>query len=131
VSKAITLPDELASNAILATAEMCCPYGSEVRAYVRWSDRGESDLFGKQWVQMTAISGLGSPKFPFTANSNLSKNEYDFRPTRWAWFGSNTTPTIRAYQVLLMYTTNLSGSGKVYSKLPATRNFRMSSFRSI
>ena len=98
---------------------------------MRWSDRGESDLFGKQWVQMTALNGLGSPKFPFTANSNLSKNEYDFRPTRWAWFGSNTTPTIRAYQVLLMYTTNLSGSGKVYSKLPATRNFRMSSFRSI
>ena len=131
VSKAITLPDELASNAIFATAEVCCPYGSEVRAYVRWSDRGESDLFGKQWVQMTAVYGLGSPKFPFTANANLSKNEYDFRPTHWTWFGSNTTPTIRAYQVLLMYTTTLSGSGKVYSKLPATRNFRMSSFRSI
>lgn len=131
VSKAVSLPDDLVSNGVYVTGEVCCPYGSEVRAFVRWSDRGESDLFGKQWTEMRAVSGLGSPRFPFAASSNLSKSEYDFRPTHWAWFGSPSTPTVRAYQVLLMYSTNLTGSGKIYTKLPATRNLRMCSFRSV
>lgn len=129
VSKAVTLPDELASNGIFVTGEVCCPYGSEVRAYVRWSDRGESDLFGRSWTPMTALSGIGSPRFPFAANSNLSKTEYDFRPTQWVWF--ETEPNVRSYQILLMYTTTLSGANKIYSKMPATRNLRMSSFRSL
>lgn len=129
VSKAVTLPDELSSNGIFVTGEVCCPFGSEVRAYVRWSDRGESDLFGKSWVGMTAVSGIGSPRFPFAANSNLSKTEYDFRPTQWAWFGS--APNIRSYQILLMYTTTLTGTDKIYSKMPATRSLRMCSFRSV
>lgn len=131
VSKAISLPDDLVSNGIYVTGEVCCPYGSEVRAFVRWSDRGEADLFGRQWTEMKAVYGLGSPRYPFSASSELSKSEYDFRPTHWAWFGSSTTSTIRSYQVLLMYTTNLTGSGKIYSKLPATRNLRMCSFRSV
>lgn len=129
VSKAVSLPDELVSNGIFVTGEVCCPTGSQVRAYVRWSENGESDLFGKSWVQMTAVNGIGSPRFPFTATSNLSRTEYDFRPTQWAWF--NTGSTVRAYQILLMYTTTLGAAAKTYSKLPATRNLRMCSFRSV
>lgn len=129
VSKAVTLPDELASNGVFVSGEVCCPFGSEVRAYVRWSDRGESDLFGRSWTPMTAVSGIGSPRYPFSSTSNLSKTEYDFRPTQWAWFGS--AANVRSYQILLMYTTTLSGANKIYSKLPATRNLRMCSFRSV
>jgi len=137
VTKAITLPEDLVSNGVFATAEICCPFNSAVRAWVRWSDRGENDLFNKPWVQMTAVAGFGSPKYPYTstpsfANSgHASRNEYDFRHTEWTWFGSNTASTVRAYQVLLMFTTQNSGSAKTYAISPAVRNFRMCSFRSV
>jgi hypothetical protein len=129
VSKAVTLPEDLVSNGIFATAEVCCPYGSQVRAYVRYANRGESDLFSQPWVAMAAIDGIGSPKYPFTASSNLSKSEYDFRPTRWALF-DNTTG-IRAYQIKLVFTTDLTGASKTYSALPAIRNLRMASLRTV
>lgn len=137
VTKAITLPEDLVSNGIFATSEVCSPYDSVVQAWVRWSDRGESDLFGKNWVKMTAVSGFGSPKFPYNStpsfvnSGHASRSDYDFRKTEWMWFGSNTTPSIRAYQVLLMFTTQNSGANKTYSVLPAARNFRMCSFRSV
>jgi hypothetical protein len=121
------------SNGIFATAEVCCPYGSEVRAYVRYANRGESDLFSQSWVAMTAVDGIGSPKIPLTASSNLSKSEYDFRPTRWALF-DNTTG-IRAYQIKLVFTINSSvittDAIKTYSVLPAIRNLRMASLRTV
>jgi hypothetical protein len=133
VSKAVTLPEDLVSNGIFATAEVCCPYGSQVRAYVRYANRGESDLFGQPWVAMTAVDGIGSPKIPFTASSNLSKSEYDFRPTRWALF-DNTTG-IRAYQIKLVFTVesfiDSSPATKTYSILPAVRNLRMASLRTV
>jgi hypothetical protein len=133
VSKAVTLPEDLVSNGIFATAEVCCPYGSEVRAYVRYANRGESDLFSQSWVAMTAVDGIGSPKIPLTASSNLSKSEYDFRPTRWALF-DNTTG-IRAYQIKLVFTINSSvittDAIKTYSVLPAIRNLRMASLRTV
>ena len=133
VSKAVTLPEDLVSNGIFATAEVCCPYGSQVRAYVRYANRGESDLFGQPWVAMTAVDGIGSPKIPFTASSNLSKSEYDFRPTRWALF-DNTTG-IRGYQIKLVFTVESSiessPATKTYSILPAIRNLRMASLRTV
>jgi hypothetical protein len=132
VSKAVTLPEDLVSNGIFATAEVCCPYGSQVRAYVRYTNRGESDLFGQSWVAMTAVEGIGSPKIPFTAASNLSKSEYDFRPTRWALF-DNTTG-IRGYQIKLVFTidsTVITDQTKTYSVLPAIRNLRMASLRTV
>lgn len=137
VTKAITLPEDLVSNGVFATSEICCPFDSAVRAWVRWSDRGESDLFNKPWVQMTAIAGFGSPKFPFNStpsfvrSGDASRSDYDFRHTEWAWFGSNTASTVRSYQVLLMFTTQNSGANKTYAVLPAVRNFRMCSFRSV
>jgi hypothetical protein len=132
VSKAVTLPEDLVSNGIFATAEVCCPYGSQVRAYVRYTNRGESDLFGQSWVAMTAIEGIGSPKIPFTSSSNLSKSEYDFRPTRWALF-DNTTG-IRGYQIKLVFTIDssvITDQTKTYSVLPAIRNLRMASLRTV
>jgi hypothetical protein len=133
VSKAVTLPEDLVSNGIFATAEVCCPYGSQyvsqVRAYVRYANRGESDLFSQPWVAMTALDGIGSPKIPFALSSNLSKSEYDFRPTRWALF--DTTTGIRAYQIKLVFTTELAGQTKTYSVLPAIRNLRMASLRTV
>jgi hypothetical protein len=129
VSKAVTLPEDLVSNGIFATAEVCCPYGSQVRAYVRYANRGESNLFSQPWVAMTTVDGIGSPKIPFAASSNLSKSEYDFRPTRWALF-DNTTG-IRAYQIKLVFTTDLTGQNKTYSVLPAIRNLRMASLRTV
>jgi hypothetical protein len=132
VSKAVTLPEDLVSNGIFATAEVCCPYGSQVRAYVRYTNRGESDLFGQSWVAMTAVEGIGSPKIPFTAASNLSKSEYDFRPTRWALF-DNTTG-IRGYQIKLVFTIDssvITDQTKTYSVLPAIRNLRMASLRTV
>ena len=129
VSKAVTLPEDLVSNGIFATAEVCCPYNSQVRAYVRYTDRGESDLFTHPWIAMAAVDGIGSPKIPFAASSNLSKSEYDFRPTRWALF-DNTTG-IRGYQIKLVYTTDLTTSNKTYSGLPAIRNLRMASLRTV
>jgi hypothetical protein len=129
VSKAVTLPEDLVSNGIFATAEVCCPYGSQVRAYVRYANRGESNLFSQSWVAMAAVDGIGSPKIPFAASSNLSKSEYDFRPTRWALF-DNTTG-IRAYQIKLLFTTDLTGASKTYSGLPAIRNLRMASLRTV
>lgn len=133
VSKAVTLPEDLVSNGIFATAEVCCPYGSQVRAYVRYTDRGESDLFTHPWIAMTAVDGIGSPKIPFTASSNLSKSEYDFRPTRWALF-DNTTG-IRGYQIKLVFTVESSiessPATKTYSILPAIRNLRMASLRTV
>jgi len=86
-------------------------------------------LFGQSWVAMTAVDGIGSPKIPFAASSNLSKSEYDFRPTRWALF-DNTTG-IRAYQIKLLFTTDLTGVSKTYSRLPAIRNLRMASLRTV
>ena len=133
VSKAVTLPEDLVSNGIFATAEVCCPYGSQygsqVRAYVRYANRGESDLFSQPWVAMTALDGIGSPKIPFAVSSNLSKSEYDFRPTRWALF--DTTTGIRAYQIKLVFTTDIAGQTKTYSVLPAIRNLRMASLRTV
>ena len=129
VSKAVTLPEELVSSGVFATAEVVCPYGSEVRAYVRWSDRGESDMFGKAWTAMSAVGGIGSPLYPFTASSNLSKTELDFRPTQWEWL--NAASTVRAYQIKLVYTTTTSGATKTYSVLPCVRSLRMCSFRTI
>ena len=133
VSKAVTLPEDLVSNGIFATAEVCCPYGSQVRAYVRYTNRGESDLFGQSWMAMTAVEGIGSPKIPFAAASNLSKSEYDFRPTRWALFDSTTG--IRGYQIKLVFTVessiDLSPATKTYSVLPAIRNLRMASLRTV
>ena len=129
VSKVVTLPEELISTGVFALADVCCPSGSEVKAYVRWLDRGESDLFAKSWTQMVAVGGLGSPEYPFTASANLSKTEYDFRPTQWAWF--NASSTVRAYQIKLVYTTTLTGAQETYSSLPCVRNLRMSSFRTV
>jgi hypothetical protein len=133
VSKAVTLPEDLVSNGIFATAEVCCPYGSQVRAYVRYTNRGETDLFGQPWVAMTAVEGIGSPKIPFTASSNLSKSEYDFRPTRWALFDNITG--IRGYQIKLVFTVESSidstPTTKTYSVLPAIRNLRMASLRTV
>lgn len=140
VSKAVSLPDELASIGVFTTSEVCCPYGSEVRAYVRWSEKGDGELFGRPWAAMTAISGLGSPKHPFTASGGLSSTEYDFRTTKWIWFNGvgagsalNSTATIRAYQIKLVFTVT-SGvqaalATKTYSILPSVRNLRMASFR--
>jgi len=129
VSKTVALPEELVSSGVFATAEVVCPYGSEVRAYVRWSDRGESDMFGKAWTQMSAVGGIGSPLYPFTASANLSKTELDFRPTQWEWL--NAASTVRAYQIKLVYTTTTSGATKTYSVLPCVRSLRMCSFRTI
>jgi hypothetical protein len=133
VSKAVTLPEDLVSNGIFATAEVCCPYGSQVRAYVRYTNRGETDLFGQPWVAMIAVEGIGSPKIPFTASSNLSKSEYDFRPTRWALFDNITG--IRGYQIKLVFTVessiDSSPTTKTYSVLPAIRNLRMASLRTV
>ena len=129
VSKAVTLPEELVSSGVFATAEVVCPYGSEVRAYVRWSDRGESDMLGKAWTAMSAVGGIGSPLYPFAASANLSKTELDFRPTQWEWL--NTASTVRAYQIKLVYTTTTSGATKTYSVLPCVRSLRMCSFRTI
>lgn len=129
VSKAVSLPEELVSSGVFVTAEVCCPYGSTVRAYVRWSDRGESDLFGKSWTAMTAIGGIGSQRFPFTASANLSKTEFDFRPTQWEWL--NAASTVRVYQIKLVYTTTTTGATKTYSVLPCVRSLRMSSFKTI
>ena len=130
VSKAVTLPEELVSSGVFATAEVVCPYGSEVRAYVRWSDRGESDMLGKAWTAMTAVGGIGSPLYPFTASANLSKTELDFRPTQWEWLNT-TGSTVRAYQIKLVYTTTTSGATKTYAALPCVRSLRMCSFRTI
>lgn len=129
VSKAISLPEELISTGVFASAEVCCPYRSEVRAYIRFVERGESDLFSKNWIQMVAIGGIGSYKYPFTASSNLSSTEFDFRPTQWAYF--NTSSTIRAYQIKLVMTTSTTGDTKTYSVLPAVRNLRMASLRTV
>ncbi|MFM8268737.1 MAG: hypothetical protein ACKN9V_00995, partial [Pseudomonadota bacterium] len=135
VSKAVSLPDDLVSNGIFTTADVCCPYGSVVNAYVRWSERGESDLFTKSWVAMPAVGGLGSPKYPFIQGSNLSRSEFDFRPTQWAWFNNRSSvPNIRSYQIKLVFTVDsavLSGASKTYSKLPAVKNFKMSSIRTV
>jgi len=129
VSKAVTLPEELVSSGVFATAEVVCPYGSKVEAYVRWSDRGESDMLGNAWTPMSAIGGIGSPLYPFTASANLSKTELDFRPTQWEWL--NTGSTVRAYQIKLIFTTSTSGATKTYSILPCVRSLRMCSFRTI
>ena len=129
VSKVVTLPEELVSTGVFAVADVCCQFNSQVRAYVRTVGRGETDLFGKPWTEMTAIGGLGSPTYPFTSSSNLSKTEYDFRPTQWAWF--NSSSTLRSYQIKLVYTTNLTGQNMTYSSMPCVRNLRMSSFRTV
>jgi hypothetical protein len=130
VSKAVTLPEELVSTGVFATAEVVCPYGSKVEAYVRWSDRGESDMLGKAWTAMSAVGGIGSPLYPFTASANLSKTELDFRPTQWEWLNT-TGSTVRAYQIKLVYTTTTSGATKTYAALPCVRSLRMCSFRTI
>jgi len=129
VSKSVSLPQNLSANGIFAVADVCCRPDSQVVAYVRWSEQGESELFNRSWVQMSAVGGLGSPQYPFAAGSNLSNSEYDFRPTQWAKF--NTTATIRAYQIKLVFTTILTGVNKTYSQLPSVRSLRMSSFRTI
>jgi len=129
VSKAVTLPEELVSTGVFTTADVCCPYGSEVRAYVRFAERGESDIFNKPWTQMVAVGGIGSYRYPFTASSNLSKTEFDFRPTQWAYL--NSSSNIRSYQIKLVMTTSKTGADKKYSILPAVRNLRMASIRTI
>ena len=130
VTKSVALPHNLRSDGVFVDAEVCSPQGSQVKAYVRWSDNGENELFTKSWVEMVAVDGLGSPRYPFTSSSDLSANEYDFRPTKWAWFNSRGAVT-RAYQVKLVYTTDLTGSSKVYEKLPSVRNLKVCSFRTV
>ncbi len=130
VTKSVALPHNLRSDGVFVDTEVCSPQGSQVKAYVRWSDNGENELFTKSWVEMVAVDGLGSPRYPFTSSSYLSENEYDFRPTKWVWFNPRGAVT-RAYQVKLVYTTDLTGSSKVYEKLPSTRNLKVCSFRTL
>lgn len=114
VSRAVELPENIASDGIAVFVDANVPSGSSVRAYYRVSSVGETDIFTKTWQPLI----LTSPSF--TSSSEIDFREMVFRTT------SALPQRFKSYQIRL----ELSSTPTIptYYQTPAVRSVRTVSF---
>ena len=89
VSRAVELPENIASDGIAVFVNANIPSGSSVKAYYRVASVGETNIFGKTWQPLTQVST------PFISTSEIDYREMVFRTT------APVSPTFKIYQVRL------------------------------
>jgi len=114
VSRAVELPENIASDGIAVFVNANIPSGSSVKAYYRVASVGETNIFGKTWQPLTQVST------PFTSTSEIDYREMVFRTT------APVSPTFKIYQVRLELSS--SSSTPTYYQTPAVRSVRSVSF---
>lgn len=117
ISRVVNLDPSTSSNGVQVFLNANLPSGSKIRAYYRYSEAGEADIYSKAWIPLTQASSA------FTSTSEFDFREVIFRntPTAVPATGFNS------YQIKVEMWSD-SGSSATYFKTPAIRNIRTVSF---